>query len=309
MPGVSRHGGEAGLAHAERAFRRAAESHRPEVAGPALLNLGLLLETQGQLAEAQAAYRGAGERNQAEGFARAAHLLMQAGDTHAAHDAWARAEALGSVEASYSLGLIAAESHDVALAERYWRQAAELGHAESAHALGMLLREQGDFEGARAAWVQAAERGYPELSTGRYRRGAPHRPRRARSRRRRTMADTDLKGERYLLQFADREPVIVELEEHVRSMDTVGSLRGQPRTTTSRRLEDSLRTILPAATALMESLRELPGVPEEVELRFGVRFTAEGDAVLTLSNGESHFDITLRWGREAVRVDAVRMVE
>jgi hypothetical protein len=62
-------------------------------------------------------------------------------------------------------------------------------------------------------------------------------------------------------------------------------------------LEAAFGRIQPAAGAMVTRLRDLPDAPEEIEIEFGVRLSAEVGAILAHTAGEANFRITLRWKR------------
>jgi len=64
----------------------------------------------------------------------------------------------------------------------------------------------------------------------------------------------------------------------------------------STTLQGALGSIAAAATAVLSEVRRAG--PHTVEVEFGVAITAEIGAVVAKAASESHFTVTLTWGRE-----------
>lgn len=75
-----------------------------------------------------------------------------------------------------------------------------------------------------------------------------------------------------------------------------GQVAGQAAQT----LQAALASVVPAATAMLDKLREAK--PSEVSVAFGIKLTAEAGAVITKTAGECNFAVTLHW-REAAPAD------
>ncbi|MGI5518988.1 CU044_2847 family protein [Streptomyces sp. CA-106131] len=63
------------------------------------------------------------------------------------------------------------------------------------------------------------------------------------------------------------------------------------------RLERVFRPVLQAAAAAATAARFSSETPDEVTLRFGVKLTGSGQAVVSRGTEESNFEITLHWHR------------
>jgi hypothetical protein len=62
------------------------------------------------------------------------------------------------------------------------------------------------------------------------------------------------------------------------------------------RLEDAIAKARPTIHAVVEALREL--APDEHQIEFGIKLSAEAGVVVAKTSVEGHFTVTLRWGRE-----------
>jgi tetratricopeptide (TPR) repeat protein len=149
-------------ADALRAWQIASVAVDAGVAGAANMNLGVLLEEQGDKTGAKAAYQRADERGDADGACNLGGLLNEQGDKTGAEAAWRRADERGHPGGACNLGVLLDEQGDKTGAEAAWRRADERGDAGGAYNLGLLLDEQGDKTGAEAAWLRADERGHAD---------------------------------------------------------------------------------------------------------------------------------------------------
>jgi peptidoglycan hydrolase-like protein with peptidoglycan-binding domain len=122
-------------------------------------NRGVLLEGQGDLAGAEAAYREADAGGSAVGAFNLAGLLLDRGEVEEAMAVYRRADGRGDPMAAATLGMLLSKKGDTAAAEAAYRRADERGSADGAFNLGELLRERGDLTNAIAAYRRADERG------------------------------------------------------------------------------------------------------------------------------------------------------
>jgi peptidoglycan hydrolase-like protein with peptidoglycan-binding domain len=122
-------------------------------------DLGLWLEAQGSLAEAQAAYGRADDRGHAGAAANLGRLLEEQGALSEAEAAYRRADERGDGTGAFSLGVLLEERGAVDEAEAAYRRAADRGHDAAATNLGVLLEEHGELDEAEAAYRRAVEDG------------------------------------------------------------------------------------------------------------------------------------------------------
>jgi hypothetical protein len=59
--------------------------------------------------------------------------------------------------------------------------------------------------------------------------------------------------------------------------------------------ETAVAQVKPGVEALMEQLRGLSRKPDQVSLEFGIKFTAEADALIAKSSLEGNIKVTLSW--------------
>jgi hypothetical protein len=61
--------------------------------------------------------------------------------------------------------------------------------------------------------------------------------------------------------------------------------------------EEALDKIKPVASTLISKLRGLNTPADEVEVKFGLKLTADAGAIFTSVGGEVSYEITLKWNQ------------
>ena len=153
------------------------DSQDPVLAPNAAINLGSLLEEQGDLSAARAAYNRAinlGNSDQANTARNVLGAFLQKqGDLEGARTVWNQVlqsaqNGPAAAKATYNIGLLLRDQGDLQGAEAAWRRVLKFGHAEisaiATYNLGVLLSEQGDDNGAQAAWEQTVHLGLPQTA-------------------------------------------------------------------------------------------------------------------------------------------------
>ncbi len=64
-------------------------------------------------------------------------------------------------------------------------------------------------------------------------------------------------------------------------------------------LRDSFTQLRAAADDMVQTFGRMVTAPEEFEIEFGVRITAETGAVVAKAGGEAHFMVRLTWAKPA----------
>jgi TPR repeat protein len=138
------------LARAQAACRAGAEG--------AAMRLGEVLEGRGDLKNAEAAYRLAGEAGNPAAFYALGRLLRARGEpAYRVAAEWQYAADAGLPKALYALAVF--EGDSLGRSDRYLRQAARAGHAPACYALGYRAFDRGDYQEAVEWWNQAADHG------------------------------------------------------------------------------------------------------------------------------------------------------
>jgi hypothetical protein len=86
---------------------------------------------------------------------------------------------------------------------------------------------------------------------------------------------------------------------------TRGGIREAMANSVVERVEQTFETALaklkPATAAVVEQLRTLTHIPDNIEVEFGIKFGAKGNAYLAAADAEANFKVTLKWQREKVQ--------
>jgi tetratricopeptide (TPR) repeat protein len=149
------------VAAAEVAYAQADAAGSAEGA----LFLGILLKRRRDLVGAQEAYRRSEERGDPRASCNLGILLEDLGDIEGAKAAYLRADAVGFSGGAYTLGQLLHAQGDAEGAFRAMQRADELGDADGAFNLGVLLKQRGDLAGAEQAYARADQRGHAEGAT------------------------------------------------------------------------------------------------------------------------------------------------
>jgi hypothetical protein len=62
--------------------------------------------------------------------------------------------------------------------------------------------------------------------------------------------------------------------------------------------EEALDKIKPVASAIISKLRDLNQPADEVEVKFGLKLTADAGAIFASVGGEVSYEITLKWSNK-----------
>lgn len=92
------------------------------------------------------------------------------------------------------------------------------------------------------------------------------------------------------------EPVLVEVEDTAAGPVRAG--RDGARGMIPESLQAGLERIRPVAEAFVEKLRDLPGRPDEVALKFGVTVSGEAGLVIAHTSTGANFEVTMTWRSE-----------
>ncbi len=108
-----------------------------------------------------------------------------------------------------------------------------------------------------------------------------------------------------LLEFPleDGTSMLVEVDEPEQGGLVKASI-GESLAKAQQTLEKSLEKVKPAAQFVIQKLRELHDVPDEVQVSFGLKLSAEAGAVLASGGLEANYVVTLKWTQETVKPKA-----
>lgn len=96
------------------------------------------------------------------------------------------------------------------------------------------------------------------------------------------------------LNLAEGGQVLVEIDENEPGVLRASRV-GDVVESSMESLEAALEPVRRLSHAALRALRAGPSAPDEVEVEFGVRFTAQAGAVIAKTGVEGHLQVTLRW--------------
>ena len=104
---------------------------------------------------------------------------------------------------------------------------------------------------------------------------------------------------RQLVQFPleDGGSILVEVEMP-EGTGMVPAARGEVAQRAQQTFEAALEKVRPAAQAIIKKLRALHDPPDEIEVEFGLKMSAEAGAVVAAAGVEANYKVTLTWKRE-----------
>lgn len=91
--------------------------------------------------------------------------------------------------------------------------------------------------------------------------------------------------------------VLIEVDEPIE--DDRISLGDRVVKTAQQTLESALERVKPVASAIMTKVQGLNEPADEVEVKFGIKMSAELGAVIAAGNAEVNYEITLKWNQGA----------
>ncbi|MEB3180124.1 MAG: CU044_2847 family protein [Nostocaceae cyanobacterium] len=94
------------------------------------------------------------------------------------------------------------------------------------------------------------------------------------------------------------DSILVEVDEELPEDDRIG-LRDEIVQKAHQTFESALDKIKPVANVILTKVRNLNQPADEVEVKFGIKISAELGAIIAAGNGEVNYEITLKWKRES----------
>ena len=95
------------------------------------------------------------------------------------------------------------------------------------------------------------------------------------------------------------DSILVEIDElptHEVEEGLVANYPGQQVVVQARTsFAEAMDKIKPIAANIIGKVRELKDSPDEVEVKFGLKMTAEMGAIIASANVEGNYEITLKW--------------
>ncbi|MDJ0659065.1 MAG: CU044_2847 family protein [Crocosphaera sp.] len=104
----------------------------------------------------------------------------------------------------------------------------------------------------------------------------------------------NIRGQFKLSENDDR-PVFIEVERPRASNVTLVSSDGLTVAQGNMSFEDALDGVKPVVSKLFEKLQDMAKPTSEVEVKFGLKFTADAGAIFAKVGSEVNYEITLKW--------------
>ncbi len=92
--------------------------------------------------------------------------------------------------------------------------------------------------------------------------------------------------------------ILVEVDEPEVIDDRI-SLGDEVVQKAQKTFESALEKVKPVVNAIMTKVRSLNEPADEVEVKFGIKMSAELGAIIASGSGEVNYEITLKWTRES----------
>ena len=90
----------------------------------------------------------------------------------------------------------------------------------------------------------------------------------------------------------------VELDESEQQGMVPAARPGEMAVKAKQTFEEALEQIKPAADVVIEKLRGMSVKPDEMEVTFGLKMSAEAGAFIASASTEANFTVLLRWTRD-----------
>jgi hypothetical protein len=100
------------------------------------------------------------------------------------------------------------------------------------------------------------------------------------------------------MPLEDGSTILVEVSDDEQRLERVGRI-GTVVRNSAETLEEALRRVRPAVTAVLNQARSLASPPDKVKVEFGVKLTAEAGVVIAKATTEANFKLSLEWGISA----------
>jgi hypothetical protein len=100
----------------------------------------------------------------------------------------------------------------------------------------------------------------------------------------------------------DGGEVVVEVDDDDPGVGRVGRL-GDAAARVSSTYDQALDGVRRAADATLRQFRQLATRPDQVEVEFGVKLTAEAGAVIAHTGGEAHLTVRLTWSSDPTTLE------
>ncbi len=102
----------------------------------------------------------------------------------------------------------------------------------------------------------------------------------------------------YSLEDGTKFLIEVDEPESTSAVERVALPSGQLALKAQQSFEEALDKVKPVASTIISKLRSLNTPADEVEVKFGLKLTAEAGAIFSSVGGEVSYEITLKWNQK-----------
>lgn len=93
------------------------------------------------------------------------------------------------------------------------------------------------------------------------------------------------------------EKILVEIDESEES-GLINVSADKKIVKAQQTLEKALEKVKPAANFVINQLRKLHDAPDEIEVTFGLKLSADAGAVIASTSAEANYTVKLMWGKK-----------
>jgi len=94
------------------------------------------------------------------------------------------------------------------------------------------------------------------------------------------------------------DSILVEVDKQAPTDDRI-SLGDEVAQKAQQTFESALEKVKPVANAIMTKVRSLNEPADEVEVKFGIKMSAELGAVIASGSAEVNYEVTLKWQQKS----------
>lgn len=97
----------------------------------------------------------------------------------------------------------------------------------------------------------------------------------------------------------DGTSILVEVEDNTDIGGVVRAARpGEVVERAQKTFEEAMDKVKPAAAAIIAKIRSLSDAPDEAEVQFGLKLSADAGAFVAAVGVEANYTVTLKWKKE-----------
>ncbi len=108
---------------------------------------------------------------------------------------------------------------------------------------------------------------------------------------------------RRLIEFPleDETTILVEVDELEPEAGVVRAARPSEMIAKAHiTFDQALEKVKPAASTIIKNLRNISDQPDEIEVAFGLKMSAEAGAFVAMASIEANYCVTLKWKKQTV---------